>query len=1082
MELISKYSQKILDKRIKCWQSYHIALNELNKYEERIKNLLEKDINTIRKFTFSTEYSEDIKKQFKKIEELVKLEQDIKNDYKNLTSSFSKNKSKIKEYENEIVELNDDIKFYYFLLFLILPIFLIKRNKVKIVALCNDLNSLTKEKASIQSELSDLVGKDEETRNEILRLYPPLRKKIIDFFEIQLNDIAENARNDLNKMPVFLQSEWTEDNLNNADTAPIKHRNDICIGHFSEKLSDLRFEISANIPIIGEQKTFILLCDNKTLNTVNSIMESWILKIAFMLRSQVIFTFFDPDGFGKTFPIAKDLPTRENNYDLSRSMDAIMEDMQRIIRKYGLSDDFQFDLSAKEILVNEHFEFIFAANFPKNYNRNQIESIKRIGSLGPIAGKYLFIQYNHDIALPDDFEIEEFKNNDIIDFIKTDKYGGTICKLQFTPSLKPDYKLKLKLIDHLKNFKKSEKAIWDETVAIPIKLWWKENSIEFIHTTMGQNPLSDHLSIWFGVKHNEGNRPCAHGILAAMTGSGKSNFYHVVILGFAMRYSPKELSFYLIDGKDGVEFQPYKNLPHAEFISLKSQPKLSRSILSELIEEKERRNELFVNIGTNDYESYRKKCESDKSLPRILLLIDEYQELFEGDKDGTASSNLLLLAQQGRSVGIHMLLGSQRFNVVGLLHQSSIFANIHLLLAMQMSLTDSQTLNEFGKEGKEMISKCTHPGDVVINDKSGVDGGNKKGKVALITEQSRNDVLSKMIIKSTNEFKTSELHPVNIFNGTEQPRLTENPYFKYLANSRNWLSEIDIENYARKDIHEGGLGEYNWVSGEYPFVGWLGQEFNTRGYARIIFARKRQENTIVIGSNNEPRFGMLCSLIISLAINYGPARCVFYLIDKTTPGSPWNGILSKINQDFLVPLKYSSIVATSNSQSENILELLFNELHKRNDNLDNSEIMKKSIFLISADIEKLISIKQVQNKYGNYEESELGKKFLEVLDKGPELGIFSVHSFENLSSMLNVASKKSIELFHHRIVLQMSEDDSYTIIKKREASRLQIEGKRPICAYYLDNGRNSYSLFKPYCIDKDFYDEINRIIKLIANR
>jgi S-DNA-T family DNA segregation ATPase FtsK/SpoIIIE len=967
-------------------------------------------------------------------------------------------------------------------LFLIFPIFIIKVNKNKIAEVCNDLNSLVKEKDSIQIGLSDLKLRDEEKRDEILRSFPPLKKQIIDFFENQLKNIARNTRNEWIKMPLFLQSEWTEDILNNAEVPLLNSRNDICIGNFSEKLSERKFEIPACISIIGENKTFFLLCNNETLITVNSIMESWILKIAFMLRNQVIFTFFDPDGFGKTFPIAKDLPTRESNFDISRTMESIMEDMQRIIRRYGLSDDFQFDFNAKEILINEHFEFIFAANFPKNYNRNQIEGLKKIGNLGPIAGKYLFIQYNKEIELPDGFEIEDFKNKNIIDFIKNDKYGGTVCKLQFTPSLKPDYTLKLKLIDHLKNFKKSEKAIWEETVSLPIESWWKENSNEYIQTPMGQNPLSDKLSIWFGVKHNEGNRPCAHGILAAMTGSGKSNFYHVVILGFAMRYSPKELSFYLIDGKDGVEFQPYKSLPHAEFISLKSQPKLSRSILSELIEEKERRNELFVSIGTNDYESYRKKCRDDNSIPRILLLIDEYQELFEGDRDGTASSNLLILAQQGRSVGIHMLLGSQRFSVVGLLHQSSIFANIHLLIAMQMSLTDRQALNEFGKEGKELISKCTHPGDIVINDKSGGDGGNKIGKVALITDQSRNDVLSKLIEKSTNEFKGSELHSVNIFNGTEQPRLIDNPYFKYLINFKNWLSEIDFENYARKDAHLGGLGEYNWVSGEYPFVGWLGQEFNTRGYSRIIFTQKRQENALVIGNNNEARFGMLCSLVMSIAINYGPTKCVFYLIDKTIPGSPWNGILSKLNQEFLIPLKYSSIVASTNNQSENIIELLFNEIQTRNDNLGDSEIKKKSTFLISADIEKLNSIKQVQNKYGTFEESDLGKKYLGILDKGPESGIYSIHSFESVSSMLSVNSKKGIELFNHRIVLQMSEDDSYTVIKKREASRLQIEGKRPICSYYLDNSRNLYSLFKPYCIDKDFYNEINEIIKLLANR
>ena len=1082
MELITKESEKYLENRIECWKSYNNVFKDLNLYEERIRKLTNEYSKNIGYFTFSVDLEENIKKHVNKIEELLRDYQEIFKDIKNLNDKLNEKIYQIQEYEKDIEELNYINRGYYFLLFLLFPILIIKNNKSKIIDKCNELNSLVRERKKNENKLVDLKNKDEETKDEIFKSLTQLKKQISVYFEDKFEYIANSLKNEWGKLPLFLQSDWSEDYLKNKEIPDENYRNCICIGDFVEKITDRKFKLPANISIIGENKTFILLCDDKTISSVNSIMESIILKIAFMLQNQVIFTFFDPDGFGKTFPLTKDLPVRESSFDLSRTMEAIMEDMQRIIRKYGLSDDSVFDLNSKEILINEHFEFIFAANFPKNYNRNQIESLKKIGFLGPIAGKYLFIQYNKDNELSDGFKIEDFKNDYLIDFINSTKYGGTICKLEFKPTLRPDNPLKIKLIDHLKNFKKSEKAIWEETVAIPEKLWWKNNSTEFIQTPMGQNPLSDQLSIWFGIKHNEGNRPCAHGILAAMTGSGKSNFYHVIILGLAMRYSPKELSFYLIDGKDGVEFQPYKSLPHAEFISLKSQPKLSRSILSELIEEKERRNELFINVGTNDYESYRKKCGADKSLPRILLLIDEYQELFEGDRDGMASNNMLILAQQGRSVGIHMLLGSQRFNVVGLLHQSSIFANIHLLIAMQMSLTDRQALNEFGKEGKELISKCIHPGDIVINDKSGGDGGNKTGKVALISEQVRNDVLMKLEQKSVVEYKGSELHLVNIFNGTEQPKLIDNPYFRHLVNLKNWLSESDFEFYARKDAHLGGLGEYNWVSGEYPFISWLGQEFNTRGYARMIFSRKRQENALVVGNNNEARFGMLCSAIISLAINYGPSKSVFYLIDQTTPGSPWNGILSKLNQEFLIPLKFSSIVATSNGEAERIIELLYNELQTRNDNSGDSEIKKKSIFIVSADIEKLSSIKQIQNKYGSYEESDLGKKYLGVLDRGPESGIFSIHSFESVSSMLTVASKKGIELFNHRIVLQMSEDDSYTIIKKREASRLQIEGKRPVCSYYLDNSRNQYSLFKPYCFDKSIDKEINEIINLLVNR
>ena len=65
-------------------------------------------------------------------------------------------------------------------------------------------------------------------------------------------------------------------------------------------------------------------------------------------------------------------------------------------------------------------------------------------------------------------------------------------------------------------------------------------------------------------------------------------------------------------------------------------------------------------------------------MPRILLIIDEYQELFFNDKEDTASRQLLILAQQGRSAGIHMLLASQRFGAEGMRNQTGILGNIHL--------------------------------------------------------------------------------------------------------------------------------------------------------------------------------------------------------------------------------------------------------------------------------------------------------------------------------------------------------------------------------------------------------------------
>ncbi len=146
----------------------------------------------------------------------------------------------------------------------------------------------------------------------------------------------------------------------------------------------------------------------------------------------------------------------------------------------------------------------------------------------------------------------------------------------------PEPKLQEELFERLKAAKPPERKVsWD--VVVPSDDWWTESATELIDTPIGISGASNILDIWFGV--NQDGLACAHGMLGAMTGSGKSNLYHLLILGLCSRYSPNELRLFLIDGKDGVEFQPYRDLPHAEVVSLKSSPQLSRSVVAELVAE-----------------------------------------------------------------------------------------------------------------------------------------------------------------------------------------------------------------------------------------------------------------------------------------------------------------------------------------------------------------------------------------------------------------------------------------------------------------------------------------------------------------
>src|SRR5262249_36123564 len=132
-----------------------------------------------------------------------------------------------------------------------------------------------------------------------------------------------------------------------------------------------------------------------------------------------------------------------------------------------------------------------------------------------------------------------------------------------------------------------------------------------------------------------------HVLVAGKTGSGKSTLLHALITNLALHYGPEEVELYLIDFKKGVEFKTYATheLPHAPVIAVESEREFGLSVLQRLDAELKRRGDLFRAACVQDVAAYREKCMSPataagaQALPRILLVVDEFQEFFvEDDK------------------------------------------------------------------------------------------------------------------------------------------------------------------------------------------------------------------------------------------------------------------------------------------------------------------------------------------------------------------------------------------------------------------------------------------------------------------
>nr|VFK15112.1 MAG: DNA segregation ATPase FtsK/SpoIIIE, S-DNA-T family [Candidatus Kentron sp. LPFa] len=927
------------------------------------------------------------------------------------------------------------------------------------------------------AELREKIQEEEQRLSKAQRLFNSCKKEALaalgtlresesTWFRTQFESNAANLNKLLTESPPFLQGRWEPDRWADYDfkiSAPISY---LIVGLNQEfpPLSSQEFYAPILIPFIGEGRTVILEGDpEKSIG----ILQSLVLQIAVMLPHQCRFLLIDPARQGRAFPMQnKLLLARTSSTHLHEDLENVSHDITRLNQSYLNDSVTSFEQLPENTRNNERFEFLFAASFPDGYDRRSIEALQRISRNGPFAGKYLFVQYDSSASLParDMVFTELFKNPyrlNVDNFHEQSPPNWQTVLLQ-----PPSSDLQKAILDGLNAAKSPEHQMsWEDVGIIDPDDWWKEKSRELVSTPVGISGAENELKVWFGV--NREGRPCAHGLLGAMPGSGKSNLYHVLICGLATRYSPDELAFYLVDGKQGVEFQSYRDLPHARVVALHSSPELSRSVLVELRDEMERRNATFKKTSVADLNQYHEAGQPNGKLPRILLMVDEYQEFFEGDRDGFASEYLLQLAQQGRSAGIHMLLGSQRFGVVGMMNQAAIFGSIHLRLAMRMAQADVQALTEFGRTGKQQIALCDLPGKIVVNDQTGDDHANFSGKIAWLESEQRTEIIQQLNEKYKRTVSPEDRQVTIVFDGTEQPNFIWNPRVLLLRNKSTRPTSEEWQKLARRPVHENGLGVSDWFTGEAPLALWLGQEFNIHGHAQCVLRRRENENILIAGGSSPAHYGMLSAILAGITLNLQPKRCEVLIVDGSIPDTPWYESLKDTGRVLLEPAGYKWSFTRDTDEGAEFIESLLREIDVRK-SLSSEEILERStMVLIMTEGEGWPILQQTINKYGIPQSSELGEKLARIYTEGPRLGIHFIATFSTVTTMRQVVNPKHIDRFRHRVALQMSEDDSFFFIKGREASQLQTMGSTPVVALYFDLSGTRKVRFKPYVTNSE---------------
>ena len=192
-----------------------------------------------------------------------------------------------------------------------------------------------------------------------------------------------------------------------------------------------------------------------------------------------------------------------------------------------------------------------------------------------------------------------------------------------------------------------------------------------------------------------------HALVAGTTGSGKSELLQTLIASLAVGNRPDELALVLVDYKGGAAFGPCEHLPHVVGMVTDLDGGLVERALVSLRAELSRREAVLRAAGCKDVEAHRRTAPVEGVLPRLVLVVDEFASLAE--ELPAFVTGLVDVAMRGRSLGVHLVLATQRPEGVV---SAEIRANTNLRLCLAVT-RDAESRDVLDSPVAAAISRAT---------------------------------------------------------------------------------------------------------------------------------------------------------------------------------------------------------------------------------------------------------------------------------------------------------------------------------------------------------------------------------------
>jgi hypothetical protein len=759
---------------------------------------------------------------------------------------------------------------------------------------------------------------------------------------------------------------------------------------------------------------------------------------------KVRFTILDPVGLGQNFaafmhlydhdPLLVSSRIWTEPSHIEQRLTDLTAHMENVIQKY-LRNRYQtiLEYNAEAGEVAEPFRVLVVADFPVNFSDAAARRLVSICQSGPRCGVTTLITVDTRQPLPHGFDLADLEDAGAVlvwhdgRFVwKDDDFGPYPLTLDTVP----DDALANRLLERI-----GEAARYGRRVEVPFEFiapaaqaWWTSNSQLGLSVALGRSGATrrQHLDL--------GQGTAQHVVVAGKTGSGKSTLLHALIVNLALHYSPHEVELYLIDFKKGVEFKTYAvhELPHARVVAIESEREFGLSVLQRLDAELKRRGERFREVGVQDLNAYR-QARPDARAPRILMVVDEFQEFFtEDDRIAQEAAQLLdRLVRQGRAFGLHVLLGSQTLGGAYSLARSTI-DQMAVRIALQCSEADAQLILSADNSAARLL---TRPGEAIYNDANGLIEGNSPFQVVWLPEQRREEYLLQVHERAGTIGWTEG--PI-VFEGNAPADVSRNHRLREILSAPTWPAD-------------GG------PASRQTCAAFLGEAMSITGQTTVTFRRQNGSNLVIVGQQPEAALGMLATAIISLAAgmppeNGGAAPARFYVIDGSQADAPEAGPLGRLANVIPHPVRVAGW-----RQLPALLAEVAAEVDRRQKAADTES---PAVYLVLYALQRCRDLRRPEDDFGFGRRDEAPappQQLTNVLREGAALGVHTLIWCDTLNNLQRAIDRQSMRELAHRVVCQMSVADSSNLIDNALAAKL---GLHRALLFSEEDGR--MEKFRPY--------------------